>query len=231
MVRFAGFGLLLLLVFSPAVAARQQDAPHASWATPKIGWSADSPLQARFRCTPTKYRHGIAYRGVRYAVAVLCSTSDGGLTWKPVFFGGSRIYDYVRFTQRAGVAITGGYDANGSFWWQAVWTLDAGEHWFLTRPPADFPESGPGFDPWDSCSGEYCLPTLRVGKWRHERVLLTLAPDHHLYVVRGLRYPQTRVGHCERGPVAWFLKHGPRNVCGVATARGWEAIWLHRIDG
>src|SRR4051794_3865906 len=75
-------------------------------------WVADSPAQARFRCTPPRYRHGVSYKGVRYAIAALCPGSRG-TGWRPILLGGSRFVSVFRLSPRVAVAVTDGRQSGG----------------------------------------------------------------------------------------------------------------------
>jgi hypothetical protein len=56
----------------------------------------------------------------------VCSTEDGGRTWRTIFRGGNYIVVVVRTSPRAGVVSTGAHGHT------EFWTRDNGRHWFAT---------------------------------------------------------------------------------------------------
>jgi hypothetical protein len=93
--------------------APSSSANAASWFDSQFGWSAPA-------------------EGVKCGGAALCSTDNGGATWRPIFSRGP-IASVARTSPTAGIVAV---DRAGA---PRYWTNDAGRHWFATR------RIGPGF--------------------------------------------------------------------------------------
>jgi hypothetical protein len=161
---------------------------------------------------------------------LLCQTDDAGRTWRPTLYGGERFFTYVRVSRRVGAAITGGRIVQKSppsvdSWWDAIFTLDGGKHWFAQHLTINVPEGQKDANPW-GCWKKGCPPpSFRLGRVHGKRALLSDAPDAHTYVVEGLwKHPSN--AQCHRGLTPAYASIGPRNICAIPPAGG---LWLRRL--
>jgi hypothetical protein len=90
-----------------------------TWQAPSTSAKAASWFDSQFGWTE-------AGAGVRCGRAALCSTNNGGATWRPIFSRGP-IASVARTSPRAGIV---GLDRPGV---PRYWTNDAGRHWYPTR--------------------------------------------------------------------------------------------------
>jgi len=84
----------------------------ASWADARHGWAPDEG-------------YGVCPRAWEaFGDSHLCSTEDGGRTWRMIFVGGNYIFNHERTSAQAGIVSTGAW---GHY---EYWTRDNGKHWY-----------------------------------------------------------------------------------------------------
>jgi Kelch motif len=98
-----------------AVAAGGPPRQSVSWADSRHGWAEN---HGNWPC-PTG-------RPAQVHDGRVCSTENGGKTWRQIFYGGSYIFGDLRASVRAGIVSTG---AHGHV---EFWTRDNGRHWYPT---------------------------------------------------------------------------------------------------
>jgi photosystem II stability/assembly factor-like uncharacterized protein len=89
-------------------------------------WRAPPSSAAQSSWFDSQFGWAEAGGNVRCGDAALCSTSDGGATWRPVFSRGP-IASLARTSPKAGIVAL---DRPGA---PRYWTNDAGRHWYPTR--------------------------------------------------------------------------------------------------
>ena len=188
------FALVLILAASPAGAGSQAGSQH------------------RWQECP----NGVATPGYETA---LCTTEDGGKTWRPIFYGGNYIFSAVRTTLDTGIVSTGAY-GHGEWW-----TRDNGRHWY--------PTSVIGEPELESYAGP--LPVISGSDDR--LYWATSAVGSTIYRVEG--WPPSGDVTCA-GPWVDGLKGNQqsgqwsprRNICfGPAVDAGMRSVPVLRVDG
>ena len=127
-VRFATAFLLAALVASGlASAGPPAPSPYGRWPDAQHGWQ--------------EYGNGAK------CDRDLCSTADGGKTWRGIFNGGTFLFGFLQTSRSAGFVTTGRI-ASGTFW-----TRDGGRHWYATDLPAYAGSGGLLFGVRDAADG------------------------------------------------------------------------------
>ena len=189
------------------------------------------PAQGHFRCTPHRYRAVIRWKGTRYGVAALCATADSGRTWTPVLYEGSRFRSYVRLSPRIGAVIVSGFlvqhdPPHTDPWWDAIFTLDGGKHWFGQYLDVLVPERQRDPDPWGCWKPGCPPPSFRIARESGRRALLTDAPDGHTYVVEGL-WKTAATSGCQPSARQPYALIKAQKFCPIPPRGG---LWLRRLN-
>jgi Kelch motif len=115
--RLLATGLLVVLLSASGGAAATTPFPgSASWADAQHGWAPNPGYEDLCKRAWTASGD-----------SSLCSTENGGRTWRMIFVGGNYIFGAVRTSPQAGIVSTGAY---GHF---EYWTRDNGEHWYAAQ--------------------------------------------------------------------------------------------------
>src|SRR5919201_2830820 len=96
----------------------------ASWLDARHAWAPNNADP--WPCTDEHLTRGVS--GSR-----VCTTEDGGKTWRSIFHGGNYVFALVRTPLTTGIVSTGAY--SHSEWW----TVDGGGHWYSTGVVYDGP--------------------------------------------------------------------------------------------
>lgn len=123
-------GLLVALFTASAGGAVTTATPFPeteSWVDARHGWAPD-------------HGYGVCPRAWEaYGDSHLCSTEDGGRTWRMIFVGGNAIWDAERTSAQAGIVSTGAW---GHY---EYWTRDNGKHWYQAALDGIDASTGPRF--------------------------------------------------------------------------------------
>jgi Kelch motif/Galactose oxidase, central domain len=125
-------------------AARAPFPGTASWADARHGWA------------PNPGYEGLCRRAWRATGdSSLCSTDNGGRTWRMIFAGGNYVFAAVRTSAQAGIVSTGAY---GHF---EYWTRDNGKHWYPALLPGI--DSSSLSQPWFVGRGDQVFYARELG--------------------------------------------------------------------
>src|SRR5512133_1964872 len=94
----AGVALGALLVPSSGAGATRPFPGSASWADARHGWAPNPSYEGL--CKRTWQATGDSS---------LCSTEDGGRSWRVIFVGGNYVFTAVRTSAQAGIVSSGAY--------------------------------------------------------------------------------------------------------------------------
>ena len=111
----AGVALGALLVAASGAGATRPFPGSASWADARHGWAPNPSYEELSKRT---------WKAT--GDSSLCSTEDGGRSWRVIFVGGNYVFTAVRTSGQAGIVSSG---AHGHF---EFWTRDNGKHWLPT---------------------------------------------------------------------------------------------------